>query len=39
MVNLMIIYIEKIVAKALNINDIIKFLWENQRDESKSLNK
>ena len=39
MVDLMIIYIEKATPKALNINDIIKFLWRCQLDESKSLNK
>ena len=32
----MIIYIKKTIAKALDINDIIKFLWGCQLDESKS---
>ena len=39
MVNMMIIYIEKIIAKALDINDIFKFLRGCQLNESKSLNK
>ena len=39
MVDLMIIYVNKIIAKALDINDIINFLWGCQLDESKSLNK
>jgi hypothetical protein len=40
MVDMMIIYIEKTIAKALDINDIIfYFFWECPLDESKSLNK
>ena len=39
MVDLMIIYIEKTIAKALDISDIINFLWECQLNESKSLDK
>jgi hypothetical protein len=39
MVDLMIIYIEKSIAKALDINDIIKKIMGIQLDESKSLNK
>ena len=39
MVDMMIIYIEKTIAKALDINDIIKKNWGCQLDESKSLNK
>jgi len=35
----MIIYIEKSIAKALDINDIIKKIMGIQLDESKSLNK
>jgi len=39
MVNLMIIYIKKIIAKVLDFNDIIKKLWGCQLNESKSLYK
>jgi hypothetical protein len=39
MVNLMIIYIKEIIAKALDFNDIIKKLWGCQLNESKFLNK
>ena len=39
MVNLMIIYIEKTIAQALDINNIIKKIMGCQLDESKSLNK
>jgi hypothetical protein len=39
MVDLMIIYSEKTIAKALNIDNIIKILWGCHLDESKSLNK
>jgi hypothetical protein len=38
MVDLMIIYIEKTIAKALDINDNMKTLWGCELDESKSLN-
>ena len=37
MVDLMIIYIEKTIAKALDINNIIKNIWGCQLNESKSL--
>ena len=39
MVDLMIIHIENTIAKALDMNDIIKKTWGCQLDESKSLNK
>jgi hypothetical protein len=39
MVNLMIIYIKKIIAKTLDFNDIIKKIMGCQLNESKSLNK
>jgi hypothetical protein len=39
MVDLIIIYIKRIIAKALDFNDIIKTLWGCQLNESKSLNK
>ena len=37
MVDLMIIYIEKTIAKALDINNNIIKIWGCQLDESKSL--
>jgi hypothetical protein len=39
MVNLMIIYIKKIIAKTLDLMTLSKKLWGCQLNESKSLNK
>jgi hypothetical protein len=39
MVNLMIIYIKKIIAKALDLMTLSNLLWGCQLNESKSLNK
>ena len=38
-VDLVIIYIEMTIAKALDINDIIKKIWGCELDVSKFLNK